>query len=109
MAFGKILKHLRTATDTSQTKLARELGITPGYLSLVESDKRQPSLPVLESAAAYFRIPAGFLLLQGVKLNQLKPGQRKLVREIRRNLVDYILELGFEERAPRHRSARGKR
>jgi len=59
MGIGKILKHLRTATDTSQAKLARELGITPGYLSLVENDKRQPSLPFLESAAAYFRITGG--------------------------------------------------
>ena len=99
MAIGKILKHLRTATNTSQAKLARELGVTPGYLSLVESDKRQPSLPFLESAANYFRIPAGFLLLQDVNVDKLKPAQRKLVQEIRRNLVDYILERGFEETA----------
>src|SRR6516225_481826 len=102
MGIGKILKHLRTATDTSQAKLARELGITPGYLSLVENDKRQPSLPFLESAAAYFRIPAGFLLLQEAKLYELPAGQRRLVQEIRRNLVDYILARGFEERELRH-------
>ena len=32
MGIGKILKYLRTATDTSQAKLARELGVTPGAL-----------------------------------------------------------------------------
>lgn len=109
MGIGKILKYLRTATDTSQAKLARELGVTPGYLSLVESDRREPSLPFLRSAADYFRIPAGFLLLDDTRLNKFRPKQRKLLQEIRRNLVDYIVERGFEAKAANYRASRRKR
>lgn len=106
MGIGKIVKYLRTATDTSQAELAQELGITPGYLSLVESEKRQPSLAVLKSAADFFRVPAGFLLLADAKLNGLGPKQRRLLQEIRQNLVGYIVERGFETKTPSNRSSR---
>jgi transcriptional regulator with XRE-family HTH domain len=109
MGIGKIVKYLRTATDTSQARLAQELGITPGYLSLVESDKRQPSLPLLRSVADHFRVPVGFLLLDDTKLNGLRPKQRRLLQEIRRDLVDYIVERGFQAKTATNRSSRRQR
>jgi len=91
MTIGKTLKLLRVAADLSQGRLARELKFTPGYLSLVEGGKRQPSLSFLEAAANRFRIPVGLLMLDGTTVDALAPKQRKLVQQIRRDLIDYIL------------------
>lgn len=90
MNIGKTLKLLRTAAEMSQRELARRLGVTASYLSLVEGDRRRPSLPFLESIAGQFRIPAGFLLLQDVDLGELKPSHRKLIEEIRHDLLNCI-------------------
>ncbi len=92
MTIGKTLKLVRITADVSQRKLARDLGVTPGFLSLVENGKRQPTLTFLNAAAERFRIPAGFLMLQDAKLANLPPKHRKLVREIRRDLLQYVVE-----------------
>jgi transcriptional regulator with XRE-family HTH domain len=91
MNLGKTLKLLRVAGNISQGKLASELDVTPGYLSLVESGKRQPSLSFLEAAAERFRIPAGLLMLYGTAVGGLAPKQRKLVQQIQHDLIEYVI------------------
>ncbi len=99
MSVGKTLKLMRTATGISQAELARRVGASASYLCLVEGERRKPSLPFLESIAKQFKIPAGFLLLQDVDMSQLKRSQRKLVGDIRQDLVQYIaMELGRDSR-----------
>ena len=111
MNIGKTVKLLRTAAEISQGELARRLGVTASYLSLVEGDRRKPSLPFLESIAGQFRIPTGFLLLQDVDLGELKPRQRKLVEEIRHDLLQCIalgLGRGSRKASPRFLGSPGR-
>ena len=42
------LKHIRKGKKINQTKFSKTLGITQTYLSLLESNKNIPSLPLLE-------------------------------------------------------------
>jgi transcriptional regulator with XRE-family HTH domain len=71
--------------------MARELGVSPGYLSLVEKDKREPSLGFLRKVASYFDMPAGFLLLGGGEARTFSSDHRRLLREIRHTLLDYLV------------------
>jgi transcriptional regulator with XRE-family HTH domain len=57
MNLGLNLKTLRTAKSISQKELAKELGITPTYLSLIENGSKKPSLTLIEKFARVLEIP----------------------------------------------------
>ena len=91
MLVGKTIRMIRISRDLSQGKLARALGVTAGYLSLVEKDRREPSLGFLRKVASYFNIPVGFLLLEDTNRLKFTADQRRLLNEIRHKLLDYII------------------
>lgn len=57
MTLGNSIKIIRTARDISQRDLARDLKISANYLSLIESDKREPSLSFLKKLAKELKVP----------------------------------------------------
>ncbi len=64
MSVGRTIKLLRVAAGLDQKSLAERLDVTPNYLSLVENDKREPSLSFLRSLASEMRIPLGLIFLE---------------------------------------------
>ena len=62
MSIGYTLKLLRTASNLKQSFLANELDVTPNYLSLVENEKREPSLTFLKKFSKKLDVPLGYLL-----------------------------------------------
>jgi transcriptional regulator with XRE-family HTH domain len=101
MMLGKTIRMLRVARDLSQGKLAREIRVSPGYLSLVEKEKREPSLGLLKRLASYFDIPVGFLLLERSDTRTFNADQRRIMNEIRRSLTDYIISRDSIDRGRR--------
>lgn len=93
---------LRTSRNVSQGALARLLEVTPGYLSMVEQDKREPSLGLLNRVSEFFNIPVGFLLL-GEPNKDFSPEYQRLMDEIRHAMIDYMVS-----RPTRKREGRGK-
>jgi transcriptional regulator with XRE-family HTH domain len=57
VTLGTSIKIIRTARDISQRDLARDLKISANYLSLIESDKREPSLSFLKRLAKELKVP----------------------------------------------------
>lgn len=45
----KILKEIRRGKKINQTNLAKSIGITQTYLSLIETNKRNPSIEMVEN------------------------------------------------------------
>jgi len=101
MMVGKTIRVLRVARDLSQGELARAVKVSPGYLSLIESDKREPSLSFLKKLATYFNIPVGFLLLEDRNVRAFDPNQRRLLNEIRHSLLDYLVSRDVPDRKPK--------
>jgi transcriptional regulator with XRE-family HTH domain len=91
MNIGHTIRMLRTAKKVSQGKLARKLAVTPGYLSLVEQDKREPSLGFLNRVGEYFELPVGFLLLGGKNGKHTDPEHQRLISEIQHAMLNYIV------------------
>ena len=105
MIVGKTIRVLRIARDLSQGELARAVKVSPGYLSLVESDRREPSLGFLRKLASYFKIPVGFLLLERSDTRAFDPNQRRLLNEIRHSLLDYLVSRDPPGRKPKRTSS----
>ena len=51
MRIGHTLKAMRESRGLSQRAVARMLGVSNGYVSLLEADKRSPSLAFLDAFA----------------------------------------------------------
>lgn len=63
MNTGKSIQHLREDRKITLRTLARESGISPGYLSQIENSKVDPSLSVLTKIALVLKVPVYSLLL----------------------------------------------
>jgi transcriptional regulator with XRE-family HTH domain len=63
LTLGNAIKLIRTARGITQRDLASRLKISANYLSLIESDKREPSLAFLNRLATEFRVPIAMLFM----------------------------------------------
>ena len=63
MDVGEAIKDLRCKKNFSQKDLAKKLGITQGYLSLIERGGREPSLDLIKKIAGGLEIPQQLIFL----------------------------------------------
>lgn len=63
MNLGQATKLMRTASGLKQSQIARRLGVTANYVSLVENGRREPSLSFLRQLAGIFDVPVGVFFL----------------------------------------------
>lgn len=63
MTLGNAIKLIRTAKGVKQVTLAKELDVSPNYISLVEKDRREPSVGFLRKLAGKLSVPVGLFFL----------------------------------------------
>src|SRR5260370_38950585 len=63
---GKTIKRLRTEAGRSQREVAEAAGLTPSFLSLIESGERDPSLATIRSVAKALKIPSEIIIWDAV-------------------------------------------
>ncbi len=57
MTLGNAIKLIRTARGVKQVDLAKSMKTSPNYISLVEKDKREPSISFLTRLAKELGVP----------------------------------------------------
>ena len=60
---GRSIKVLRTSAGVKQKIFAERVGVSAAYLSLVESGRREPTLPLLRRVARELKVPLALLFL----------------------------------------------
>jgi transcriptional regulator with XRE-family HTH domain len=91
MKYGRAIKLVRTASGLSQSALAARLSIGPSQLSLIEANKRQPSVAVLAEASAALGVPPHLLTLLASDPGELKEdADPKYVAELARALLGVL-------------------
>lgn len=84
MSIGKTIKVLRVSSGIKQKELAARLRVTANYLSLVESDRRDPSVSLLRSVASELDVPIGlFLWDTSATVAEFDRQERKIYEEIK--------------------------
>lgn len=68
LAVGKAIRTLRARKGVSQKELAERAEITPSFLSLVEGDRRDASIKVIERIAAALEVSPEVLIWEAVEL-----------------------------------------
>ena len=63
MNIGTAIKKLRQRHNISQLNLVKKLGISQGYLSLIEKGDREPSFELVKHIAEALDIPQQLILI----------------------------------------------
>jgi transcriptional regulator with XRE-family HTH domain len=63
MTLGNAIKLIRTARGTKQVDLAKSMKTSPNYISLVEKDKREPSVSFLTRLAKELGVPLSMFFM----------------------------------------------
>ncbi len=79
-AMGRRLREERLARGLSQTEVADALGVSPAYLSLIETGKRAMQLPLLLRALEHLEVPVE-AFMQQVGERRVDEGLAKLLDE----------------------------
>ena len=62
-SLGPLVKRRRQVLGLSQAELARRLGVKPAYVSVIEKNRRRPSLPLLQRMSAVLGVESHRLFL----------------------------------------------
>jgi len=72
MTLGSAIKRLRAAAGWSQKEFASQLGISSSYLSLIEKDRRDPTIPLVRRMAGQLGVPAVILFAAALEPQETK-------------------------------------
>ena len=102
MTIGTTIRMLRQAAGLTQKEFAGELKITASYLSLIEADKREPTMALLRRMAETLGSPATVLFAAALGSGLVGQGRleeahiiAQLVDAVRLNLLQERLPLGI--------------
>jgi transcriptional regulator with XRE-family HTH domain len=76
MDIGSIIKKLRKARKVTQTQLAHSSGITQTYLSQIENNIKEPTIPTLKAIAESMSVPLPILLFMAIESNDIPENKR---------------------------------
>lgn len=97
MSLGQRIRQKREALKLTQEQLAKKSGLTSQYISIIEQDKRSPSLSALARLAEELGVTLDYLVSgkEGVTLDLIPAikADKTLDLEIRRSLITLVLEL----------------
>jgi transcriptional regulator with XRE-family HTH domain len=98
MTLGNAIKTVRTACKIKQRDLAVRIGVSANYISLVEGDKRDPSVSFLKRLAGTLGVPVSvFFLWQEFDRTGINANRMRRIREL---LVGIEASYLFQKRSP---------
>jgi transcriptional regulator with XRE-family HTH domain len=96
LQIGELLYRLRTTQAVSQNALAKALGLSPSYLSLLERGKRPASVQVVRRMAKWLGIAPGLILLETMEPDALETRPRALVEDVQKEFEKALSSGDFE-------------
>ena len=93
MLLGRILKHIRVFGNYSQSELAEKIDISRSYISEIESDKKNPTIDMLQKYSDYFDIPLSAIMLFAEEYDNksnLKKKAKSFLTKTAIKLLDWI-------------------
>jgi transcriptional regulator with XRE-family HTH domain len=92
MNIGQAIKMCRTRRGVSQTDLALRADCSVSYLSMLENNKRDPTLSTLTKIAKALNIPIGILFFLASERDELTGMDKELAGELARTALELLSE-----------------
>jgi len=90
MNIGRAIKLCRTQRGLSQTALAREAKCSTAYLSMLENNKRDPTISTLRDLAQSLGVPIAILFFLGAEGSDMDGLDNHLQGELARNALHML-------------------
>lgn len=97
LTIGQLIKLGRISQKINQDDLANKLDVSKNYISLVENDKKDPSINFLKNTAKLLNIPLVLLIWEKIDLPKGKTKDEKEIKKQIDKMVDKAHNL-FAER-----------
>lgn len=91
MNIGRAIKTIRSRHKISQQILAKEVGVSQGYLSLIEKGLREPGFDLINQVANTLKVPPQFIFLLACDEEHAYKRYAKPLKNITR-LIDDIIQ-----------------
>lgn len=99
MKIGSIIKAERKKRGLSQNQLAARCSITVTYLSLIENDKKEPTVSLLRTIAENLNLPLPILIFMSLDDEDI-PKSKKEFFNIVKPSINAILQNLIEDAYP---------
>lgn len=91
MNYGKALRIIRSTRNLSQKQLSEVTKLDPSYISLIEKDKRTPTMDTLKKIADALNIPLYLFVLLASDKSNIKNLSDIKKSSIARTLLDILI------------------
>jgi transcriptional regulator with XRE-family HTH domain len=88
------LRQIREKRDLVQMDVAKKLKISQTYLSQLENDKKEPSLPMLRKLCKLYKLPPAIVQVMAMEESDVPKGNQKLyvqLKPVLDNMIDQYL------------------
>lgn len=92
MNIGEAIKFCRSRRNLTQAELAKRSDVSVSYLSMLEKNKRDPSLKTIEKIAGGLGIPASILVLIAADPRELEPIDQAVAEKISHIAMNLLRE-----------------
>ena len=98
---GKTIKRFRIETGMTQRHVARAVGVTPSYLSTIESGRREPRPQLLTCICEAMGIPEEIIFWEAVELPESLSLEDRRVCDIAKLIVRRYFEANCDKEKKR--------
>jgi transcriptional regulator with XRE-family HTH domain len=92
MSLGHVLKLVRTNKGFNQKEMAELLGISQNYLSLIESEKKKPSIDRISDMAKNLKVSSDALIFASSDVpSELSLKDQKDYKRLQNNIISLLL------------------
>lgn len=92
MNVGQAIKLCRTRRGFSQTELAQYADCSVSYLSMLENNKRDPTLSTITKIAHALHVPVSIIFFLGAERGDLEGIDKSLQGELARTALELLNE-----------------
>ena|SRR5437016_10643735 len=101
MNYGRAIRIVRTARGLSQAQLADRLSVGTSHVSLLEAEKRQPSVQVLDEVSTTLNVPPHLLTLLASELADIdNPESAEEISRLAHALLRVLVSGGDQPTLP---------
>ena len=90
MKLGETIKQCRNKRGLTQSRLAELAEISVSHLCLLEKNKREPSISVVENIAKALQIPLSVLVFLATQASEVKEMSVTQFEELSRNIMELV-------------------
>lgn len=97
MKFGSTIRQLRKKKGLNQQFLADRIGVTQTYLSLLESDRKTPSINLINSLSRELKIPPSILAYLTLDKGEISKNKHDAFEKINPLIEDLIQQILIDD------------